>query len=452
LNHLLQNPAFSTGILLGDKTGFDKIQKEEISIAGIQHLMAISGMHVGLIYLILNYLLSPFILLKWPRLKTMLLLIAIWGFCFICGLPPSAVRATTMISFLLIGQLNRNDTSALNILCFAAFLMLIIEPYDLFSISFQFSFLAVWSIICIHPLILKSLQSKYKIIDTILISIRISIAIQVALIPLQLYYFYKVTLLAVISNIVFTPLASILLYLSSLLAISPLAILNQLLAGLINLIADIFQLLLQQTKHFNFMISPAYYPSLIAVVLFLMILLLLFQFRRFKWYYISPVYLLFFLSMQIKPALKQQLCIFKFDQSIVIEAAHSNQTIQYLSRDINEYVSKQVYESVTKRGIQVDSIVELKSYKQDDYFLYGRDTVQIYDKKIWWYQSPRKHSIIYVRNNSYLKKELLVKAKPPWIIVDGTCSEKYQQFVKIFGKENNIQVWNMSKKGAFVLH
>ena len=78
--------------------------------------------------------------------------------------------------------------------------------------------------------------------------------------------------------------------------------------------------------------------------------------------------------------------------------------------------------------------------------------MQIYDKKIWWYQSPRKQSIIYVRNNSYLKKELLVKAKPSWIIVDGTCSEKYQQFVKLFGEENNIQVWNMSKKGAFVLH
>jgi hypothetical protein len=107
--------------------------------------------------------------------------------------------------------------------------------------------------------------------------------------------------------------------------------------------------------------------------------------------------------------------------------------------------------SQLKRGIEVDSFYTINHYKQNDYFIYHSDTIQIYDKKIWWYQKPRQNAYIYIRNNPFIDKDQWKKAKVKYIITDPSCTEKYQNFIFLFCKENNIEHWNMTKQGAFIL-
>ncbi len=181
--------------------------KSKYAIAGAMHVLAVSGLHVGILFLFLNFIL-------WRRNQTRLfrilrlvaILFAIWFFALITGLSSSVVRASLMFSLFLLGKCFNRQTNPYNILAASALIILVIDPLELFKVGFQFSYLAVIGILYFQPRLFNLISFKYAVFDRIWQLISVSIAAQISILPLSLYYFHQFPVYFWLSNIFVIPL------------------------------------------------------------------------------------------------------------------------------------------------------------------------------------------------------------------------------------------------------
>lgn len=204
-------------LTLGYRQQLEWTVRERFSLAGAAHILAVSGFHVGVIYSFLRLCLFPLSDKSGLRfLKNGLLLMGIWLFAAITGLAASAVRAAWMLSLYLIGITIRKKRDSYNTWCAAAFCMLVYDPFYLFDIGFQLSFLAVLSIFFFYRRISSLFQLRNPLIRAPWDWFAISLAAQIGTFPLCLYYFGElssVSLLAALPvsffSILIIPLAFI---------------------------------------------------------------------------------------------------------------------------------------------------------------------------------------------------------------------------------------------------
>jgi competence protein ComEC len=197
-------------ISLGDKSYLEKSLKNNYAGAGAMHILAVSGLHVGIVYLIFSALFS---LLKLGDkvhnriLKGVILLIVVWGFAIITGLSPSVQRAACMFSFLIVADIVNRHSIALNSIAASAFFILLINPMMIFEVGFQLSYAAVFGIVWMHPIIYSWLSPKYWLLDKAWSLIVVSIAAQLATLPFTLYYFHQFPNWFLLTNLGVIPLA-----------------------------------------------------------------------------------------------------------------------------------------------------------------------------------------------------------------------------------------------------
>ena len=198
----------AAAILLGyDDSLADDVRKNYVA-AGSMHILCVSGMHVGIIYLLASALLSFLNRKKWQKmLKHILLLAMIWFYALIAGLTPSILRASLMISFVIIGEMLRRKGFIINSLAASAFILLCINPNNLFEIGFQLSYAAVIGIVVLQQPIYNLFYVKNKLLDKAWEITAVSMAAQIATIPFTLFYFNQFTTYFWLSNLFMTPIS-----------------------------------------------------------------------------------------------------------------------------------------------------------------------------------------------------------------------------------------------------
>jgi len=209
------NRAIFSALTLGYRQELSARVKEHFSTAGVSHLLAISGLHVGILAGFL-YLLLRFLGNRWyMKLFRSVVLLAVLGFyALFTGLSPSVVRSVIMFSLFTIGAICSTRGVAVNTLAATAFFMLLYEPYALYAVGFQLSFLAVFSILIVMPRITPLWKPKTLLLRYLWQIIALSIAAQLFTLPLLLFYFSKFPLFFLLANCVAVPLLSVVLYLS----------------------------------------------------------------------------------------------------------------------------------------------------------------------------------------------------------------------------------------------
>lgn len=179
-----------TAILLGNDDTMDTSLRSSYAAAGVSHILCVSGMHLGIIFMIVNFLLKP---LDYSRrlqfLKVVLLLLSIWFYAQLTGLSPSVRRAATMFSFITIGGALRRPVNVFHSLFASLFILLLINPLLLFEIGFEMSYLAVFGIVLIQPHLVALYSPKTKVGNYFWELMMVSIAAQLATCPLSLHYF-----------------------------------------------------------------------------------------------------------------------------------------------------------------------------------------------------------------------------------------------------------------------
>lgn len=201
------------GVMSAMTMGYSDILSDEIrhaySSAGAMHILAVSGLHVGIIYGIIVFLLSFIKNDKLNWLKVLITITLIWLYALFTGLSPSVSRASLMFSLMSLGKLQKNSPGSLNAVFASMFILLVINPYNLVNIGFQLSYSAVIGIIILQPRLYAFFEVKNKFLDWIWSLTTVSVAAQLATMPLCFYYFHQFSNYFLLTNYVMIPISTI---------------------------------------------------------------------------------------------------------------------------------------------------------------------------------------------------------------------------------------------------
>lgn len=211
--------AVGAALTMGYKSALTEDIENAYANTGAMHVLAVSGLHVGLVQLILMWLLGrvPLRHQWWSVVKTALIIAGIWSFALLTGASPSVLRASTMFSFLAVGLALQRTTNIYNTLAASALVLLASDPNLLYHVGFQLSYLAVLGIVYFQPRIYSLWHIENRVGDYLWQLSAVSLAAQLGTLPISLYYFHQFPLYFVLSGLIVVPAAGLVLSLTLLL-------------------------------------------------------------------------------------------------------------------------------------------------------------------------------------------------------------------------------------------
>ena len=462
LNQQLQQQPFNPtesailkALLLGQRQDISSDIYEDYTKAGAIHILAISGLHVGIILLILQFLLKPLGFFRYGKfLQTVLILCVLWGFAMVAGLSPSVVRAVTMFSLFAIAKGLKRTTNALNTLAVSAFILLLIRPRFCFDVGFQLSYAAVASIVIVKPILDSWWVVKNRIANWVLDLLKVSIAAQIGVLPLSLFYFHQFPGLFFVTNLIIIPCLILVLTLGILvlvlmgidklpeLLVEILGKLIQFMNGFVEWVASKESFLFDQIS-FNvkalllsylilFFGGVFYHKRSFKNLMILGIAVLSFQVfaRQLPSLIPKKTFIIFHQS-------KQSLIGFQTDQ--YLEIHHDLDSIKK-NRTVNNFKIGAAIKTQTSESIR-------RLYQVNNKLLLVVDSLGIYNLK-----SVRPNWILLRQSPKINLNRLIESLHPELIIWDGSNYNSYQKRWKLTCIAKKIPFHQTSEKGAFLLN
>ena len=208
--------AVAVAMALGDRSRITNDLRDIYSISGASHVLALSGLHLGIIYMLLSLMLG---MRRLGALREMLVIAGIWCYAVFTGLSPSVVRASVMISIYALVGLLRRDRMSLNALGLTAIVMFLANPLCLYDVGFQMSFMAVLSILLyykpVYGLVSREYLMSHRVVNWLWAMVVVSCCAQLGVAPLTAYYFGRFSVYFLLTNFIVIPLATVILYLTA---------------------------------------------------------------------------------------------------------------------------------------------------------------------------------------------------------------------------------------------
>lgn len=449
--------AIINALLLGQRQNISKDVYSSYTNAGAIHILAVSGLHVGIVLILLNFIFKPIERFKHGKLfKTMLLIIILWSFALIAGLSASVTRAVTMFSIVAIGMNLKRPTNIYNTLAISMFVILLFKPLFLFDVGFQLSYLAVFSIVVIDPILYKLWQPKNKIINLYWHTFTVTVSAQIGIIPISLYYFHQFPGLFFISNLVIIPFLGVILGFGIL--VITLSVLNSLPTFLAALFGQIITLMNNFVNwislHEQFIFKDIAFSLLYVLVAYMCIIALIRLFLKRN--YASLRLSLFSIL------LVQATCIYtnynKTSNTFIVFHKNKYSLIGNVSN--NAIMVSHNFDSLTaaKNNIITNYTIgnHIKNVKTDNtilpfYSLKNKtfliiDSLGIYDIKSF------QPDFVLLRQSPKINLNRLIDAlKPKQIIADGSNYKSYIKQWEAICKKQKRPFHQTRKKGAFIL-
>ena len=208
---------------LGDKSALTQELRDIYAITGASHILALSGLHLSIIFMLLTFLFGGRFFTFLP--SYLFTFTTVWSFVFLVGMPVSVVRSAVMLTAYALLSLGHRDRMSVNTLAFTALLVLLVSPLSLYDISFQMSYLAVFSILLLVPLSERLFPPSYlmehRIVKWLWGIVSVSCAAQIGVAPLTAYYFGRFSTLFLLTNLIVIPGVTLILYLSMVVFVMP---------------------------------------------------------------------------------------------------------------------------------------------------------------------------------------------------------------------------------------
>ncbi len=226
--------ALVAAIILGQKNMLEPEQKQNFMKAGVMHIMAVSGLHAGILSLFIFNVLF-FMKRRLKVLRVILTILILWSFAFVTGLTPSVLRATLMFSFLHAGNLMKRRVNSINSVLASSFILILLKPSVIFEAGFLLSYSAVIFIITFYQAVYQRFEMKNWFSDKIWQSVVITVVAQAGTLAITIMLFNRFPTYFIISNVIIVPLSSLLIIAGSLVPLTyPVQFLSQFLAYLLN--------------------------------------------------------------------------------------------------------------------------------------------------------------------------------------------------------------------------
>lgn len=447
--------AIINALILGQRQDMDREMYTIYANAGAIHILAVSGLHVGIILMILNIALKPLERLKRGNtIKVISILILLWSFAIVAGLSASVTRAVTMFSIVAIAMHLKRPTNIYNTLSISLFLLLLVKPMFLFDVGFQMSYLAVFAIVSLQPLLSKLWIPKWKVLNYFWQILTVTIAAQLGVLPISLFYFHQFPGLFFVSNLAIIPFLGlilgfgILVILLSLLNILPEALGN--IYG--SLISTMNQVVSWTSQQEEFLIKDiSFEVSQVVATYFILMASVLayrkFQFKRISILLVSIIILQnVFIYIKHKTSTEEFVIFHKSKHSIFGKKERNRLKIFHnLDEDL---IHRERIISNYKVGNHINSITfdSLHNvYKTPKKTLLVIDSLGIYNVSF-------KTDFVLLRNSPRINlKRLVDSLQPKLIIADGSNFKSYAKRWKATCVKEKLPFHYTYEKGALII-
>ncbi|MCK9254213.1 MAG: competence protein ComEC family protein [Bacteroidales bacterium] len=402
--------AVVSALALGYQDSLSDELRHAYSSAGAMHILAVSGMHVGIVYGMIIFLLSFFKSEKLRLPKVFLSIILVWAYAFLTGLSPSVSRAALMFSIMALGNIQKHKSSSLNAVAASAFILLLINPYNLVKLGFQLSYIAVIGIILLNEPIYQLVNPKNKIIDKIWSLTAVSLAAQIVTAPLGMFYFNQFSNYFLITNYLLIPISSVAIWMIIIVFIlSPIPVLSAFVSKILVYIIKAMNFCALGIESLPFSVSNDIYINLPQLVLLYLIIIFVFIFFFNSKLYRHLVYALGFIIIflgislfnDLETSKQKYFIVYNMNKSTVINIINANKNIVFASLDaeIEKNIEYSAKNNWLKKGLEQQKYVDLSTKTN----LFLANLISISDSEIFYKNNFISFSNlrVYVLNENF---------------------------------------------------
>lgn len=464
---------FSVGaaLILGYKDEISQDVRDAYSQTGAMHVLAVSGLHVGLIYLFLNFFLG-FVKIEnriFRIARPMLLISGIWSFALLTGMSPSVMRAATMFSFLVVGLSMKRYTNVYNTLACSAFFLLCFNPYLIANVGFQLSYVAVLGIVYFQPRIYQLWSPHTALVDNLWALTAVSIAAQMTTLPFSLYYFHQFPVFFWLASLIVIPAATFILALGIMsLIFSQIPFVGWLVGKVLFGLIWFVNFLIFGIQKLPFsLIEDVWIGGLVVGLLYLLLLIFAWFLKTQKkvWLMAALGVLFLIIAGRAHSLIQRQS-----QREITIYHSYKNAISDFISGEKTRTVTgigvktRQVSFAATGHqsasGVHLNNKAYFRGNHEDENLFLQQNFIQFHDKKIFVIDDEKllNHSLsmktdyALVQNSPYIQ---IAKIKdtfnPKMIIFDATNSRKAIEIWKQQCEEIDVAYHDVNEHGAWTV-
>ena len=459
----LDGNAFSivAALTLGYTDSLSQAVRDSFSVTGVAHILSVSGLHVGVIYVFLGLIFSFMDKReKSRRLKYLIIILFLWFYAMLTGLSAAVCRSALMFSIFALGQMIGRHSSIYNSIFLSAFVLLIINPMWLFDVGFQLSYTALLSIIYFQPKISLLIHTKTRLGKYIWELVSVSIAAQIVATPLCLYYFHQFPNYFIPANIVAVPMSSLIIYANVFLFVANrVTFLSQAIGWAVGFMTDF----MYESLHFIEQLPYSQLlvwidlPQLLSIYLFVAGLAMV-------CYRVSPrglavmlVGMIAFLSLhfyqRIQNSAYEEFVVFSSAKSLTISIASKGE-ISLLSTDTAS-MSYLTEDYILRYGFDISDTVSLDTTHLFYPFSFdSKNGVALVGNEIYKYSSERPLEVDYLVVGGDLQARsslFLYYIKPRTLIISSDISVYRKRKFMALAKEYGLETYSVADSGAFRL-
>lgn len=460
--------AMIEALVLGQRQNVDPEVTKSFRDAGVIHILALSGLHVGIILLILRFLTRRLLRLKYGRwIQSAVLIILLWSFALLTGMSPSIMRAVTMFSFVAVGMNLKRKGSVYHSLTLSAFVLLLYDPRLLFQVGFQLSYMAVFSIVLIQPVIAGLWTWRNKVKDFLWSIFTVTLSAQIGVAGISLFYFHQFPGLFILGNMLLLPLLPFIIG-ASLLLIFLLLIgfpTGWLTTSLNTVLEFIIETVARISSWDSFIIKEVHVSLwetiLTYVALFSFILFLLPYFKRSKrerFYLKKPNWMLhlsvvsLILLFGIKgfesySSSKDRFLVLHQATGSAVSVSNKNHAMLFADlhvmdsiRAVNSLERLKAIENNRGKELILDSLKNVISYKDAQLIVVDQNGI---------YNTDIKNATILLSHSPKINLErLILELNPKLIIADGSNYRNVVEAWKMTCDKRKVELLNTYEVGA----
>lgn len=435
--------ALIAGLLFGQKQDLDGTLEQAYRNAGVMHVLAVSGMHVMILFFTFHYILQRIIANKYALYGIIAILLVC--FAFLSGLSASVVRAVLMCILYLIAKIVRRDTHTIHTMVVSMLLILWFAPNFLFDIGFQLSYLAVFSIVFIYPLLRPYFTSKYFIINYFTETLGISLAAQTGVAILSMYYFKQFPIWFLLGNLVAVPITSVSIILLLLQLVfnfifSPIA---QAISWIVNLFLSWGNCALLQINALDTKVLDEIHLSTIEMIFYTMLIFLYVGWFRYK--SIRYLYTIFTLLIFWKTVMIGKLLFFN-EREMILIANKENWAIIEKQKGMMQMYGNEYFLSQIKSFKKNEMIVESHFMPVEKYVEWEKSLLVV--DSTWVNTFPIRANYVLLKDNPRINIERLVNdTQCEFVIIHPHNNYGKRKQWKEWLQKKNIPYHDMREKG-----
>ncbi len=475
--------ALISALLLGYRDSLDPEMRQEFAGAGAMHILCVSGLHVGIIFLVLQHVFG--FLGRQPGgriIQAILILGCIWVYAAVTGFSPSVLRSASMFTFVVAGRTVGRKTNIYNTLSASALLLVLADPFMITQIGFQLSYLAVIGIVSLQPHMEKMLRLKCTIFRKAWAIVTVSVAAQLATGPLALHYFNQFPNYFLLTNIWIIPLSALVIYLGlATLALHFVPFAGHLCAQLLSLFLKAMLEGVRWVEGLPFSVTNGVFIPWyeVLVVMILIVFTSLFLVVRSRAMLLSTLVLglLFVVSISVRRMqnhMREEFVVYHIPRATVMDFQMGNTVYSMVSEGIADNPSNMDFYVESHRvargygGISGWLTIEdpggyqsLHLLREGPFLLFGSITILLPGANwqlpaafgsndslpVHW---PQTDYIVLAGNPQINLSEWLKAFRPGKVVIDASNSPwNVDRWVRQC-MEESVEVWDISSKGAYI--